>query len=69
MSVHRCNTAIQSDKKFKTFESEKEELGLTRAAKKIKKVKASYFDKLNSAFISVFVRNVKKSCPVTGQIL
>jgi len=41
------NDILRSEEKFKKFKAEKEELGITGAAKTAKKVKGGYFDKLD----------------------
>ena len=63
------NDILRSEEKFKKFKAEKEELGLTGAAKTAKKVKGGYFDKLDSALYIWFRQEREKGCPVTGPIL
>ena len=43
------NDILRSERKFKKFKAEKEELGLSVAAKTPKKVEGGVFDKLESA--------------------
>jgi len=55
------NDILRSEEKFKKFKAEKEELGITGAAKTAKKVKGGYFDKLDSALYIYIVRNVRRA--------
>ena len=63
------NEMLRSKEKFKKFRVEKVKLGLTEAAKTVKKVEGGYFDKLDSALYIWFRQEREKCCPVTGQIL
>ena len=49
--------------------TEKEELGLSGAAKTAKKVEGGVFHKLDSDIYIWFRQEHEKGCPVTGQIL
>ena len=51
------NDILRSEEKFKKFKAEKEELGLSGAAKTAKKVVGGVFDKLDSAFYIWFRLN------------
>ena len=48
ISKSTLNDILKSEGKFKEFKAEKEELGLSRAAKTAKKVEGGVFDKLDS---------------------
>ena len=63
------NDILRSEGKFKKFKAEKEELGLSGAAKTAKKVEGGVFDKLDSALYIWFRQEREKGCPVTGPIL
>ena len=58
------NDILRSEEKFK---AEKEELGLTKAAKQ--KVEGGWFDKLHTTIYIWFCQQREKGCPVTGPIL
>ena len=62
------NEILRSEQ-FKKFKAEKEELGLTGAARTAKKVRGGCFDKLDSALYIWFRQEREKGCPVTGPIL
>ena len=63
------NDILKSEGKFKKFKVEKEELGLSGAAKMAKKVEGGVFDKLDSALYIWFRQEREKGCPVTSPIL
>ena len=69
ISKSTLNDILRSNKKFKKFKAEKEELGLSGAAKMAKKVEGGVFDKLDSALYIWFRQEREKGCPVTGPIL
>ena len=60
---------MRSEGKFKKFKAEKEELGLSVAAKTAKKVEGGVFDRLESALFIWFRHEREKGCPVIGPIL
>ena len=63
------NEILRSKEKFKKFKAEKEELGLSGAAKTTKEVEGGIFDKLDSALYIWFCQEREKGCPVTSPIL
>ena len=52
------NDILRNVEKLKKFKAEKEELGLTKAAKK---VKGGYFDQLNSALYIWYLQELENS--------
>jgi len=63
------NGILGSKEKFKKFKAEKEELGLSVAAKTPKKVEGGIFDKLDSALYIWVCPECEKGCPVFSPIL